>query len=126
MLIDTDVIIWYMHGNPRAKETLDGLDSIAISVVTYMELMQGMRNKMEMAALEKKLEAWQCTIFPLNETISDTAAGLVKQFSLSHSMQLADALIAATALDSGLQLLTANDKHYKMIEGLQYSVFRPE
>jgi predicted nucleic acid-binding protein len=92
MLIDTDVIIWYMHGNPRAKETLDGLDSIAISVVTYMELMQGMRNKMEMAALEKKLEAWQCTIFPLNETISDTAAGLVKQFSLSHSMQLADAL----------------------------------
>lgn len=49
---------------------------------------------------------------------------MVKQFSLSHAMQLADALIAATALDVGLSLLTANDKHYKMIEHLDYKVFR--
>ncbi len=126
MLTDTDVIIWYMHANQHAQETLDGLDSIAISAITYMELMQGMRNKAEMAGLEKRLKIWKCALFPLNETISNTAVTLVRQFSLSHSMQLADALIAATALESGLQLLTANDKHYKMIEGLELDIFRPD
>jgi predicted nucleic acid-binding protein len=45
---------------------------------------------------------------------------------LSHSLELADALIAATALNSGLPLLTANDKHYRMIDGLNLHVFRPD
>ncbi|WP_255428945.1 hypothetical protein [Saccharophagus sp. K07] len=40
-------------------------------------------------------------------------------------MQLADALIAASALSSGLALMTANDKHYKFIEGIELKIFRP-
>lgn len=38
-------------------------------------------------------------------------------------MQLADALIAASALSSGLALMTA--KHYKFIEGIELKIFRP-
>jgi predicted nucleic acid-binding protein len=38
---------------------------------------------------------------------------------------LADALIAATALDSGTSLLTANDKHYRFIKDLNLTIFRP-
>lgn len=126
MLVDTDVIIWYMHGNQKAQKTLDSLENISISAVTYMELIQGMRNKIEMAALEKQLKSWQCSFFSLNEAISNIVTQLVKKFYLSHSMQLADALIATTALDSSLVLLTANDKHCKMIEGLDLKVFRSD
>ena len=45
MLIDTDVIIWYMNGNMRALNTLEKYHGFSISVITYMELVQGMRNK---------------------------------------------------------------------------------
>ena len=49
----------------------------------------------------------------------------VEQHFLSHSMQLADALIGATAIACGLPILTANDKHYKVIKDVQIKKFRP-
>lgn len=39
-------------------------------------------------------------------------------------MQLADALIGATAINYGLPLLTANDKHYKIMRGIQLKRFK--
>ena len=47
ILLDTDVIIWYLRGNPKAYELIHALPSFAVSAVTYMELVQGMRNKEE-------------------------------------------------------------------------------
>lgn len=40
-------------------------------------------------------------------------------------MQMADALIAATAMELGVPLLTANDRHYRHIDGLALDIFRP-
>jgi hypothetical protein len=37
MLIDTDVFIWYMRGNPRAARILEHLPDPAISVVAYID-----------------------------------------------------------------------------------------
>jgi len=45
MLIDTDVLIWVSRGNDKAIEVLDNIESIVISDVTYMELIQGAFNK---------------------------------------------------------------------------------
>ncbi len=53
------------------------------------------------------------------------ACFLVEPFALSHSMQMADAMIAATALERGLDLLTANDRHYRHVAELGIEVFRP-
>ena len=125
MLVDSDVIIWYMRGNIIARKVLDNLDNLTISAITYMELVQGMRNKSELTALETTLINWQATVLPLNENISEIAITLMKQFFLSHSLMLGDALIAGTALNSGLPLLTANNKHYQMINGLELKIFRP-
>ncbi len=48
---------------------------------------------------------------------------LVEEYALSHNMQMADALIAATALDRGITLMTANDRHYRHIDGLEIELF---
>ncbi len=40
----------------------------------------------------------------------------IQEYALSHAMSLADALIAATAVQRGETLLMANDKHYKFIQ----------
>ncbi|MEA3285933.1 MAG: type II toxin-antitoxin system VapC family toxin [Candidatus Marinimicrobia bacterium] len=126
MLVDTDVLIWYLRGNGKAREIIDGLPSLSISVVTYMELVQGMRNKRELTELRRALRDWKAKIVYINEEISSKAMFLVERHFLSESMQLADALIASTALTNGMPVLTGNDKHYKVLTQLELKVFRPQ
>jgi len=123
MLIDTDVIIWYMRGNPNALKALEKHKGFTISVVTFMELVQGMRNKNELVALRKALKSWSTKIIYITEEISSKAMFYVEQHYLSHSMQLADALIGATAVSNGISLLTGNTKHYKIVKEIKLSRF---
>ena len=125
MIIDTDVLIWYMRGNERAYQLIEKFTEFNISVITYMELVQGMRNKNELNSLRKALHVWNTKILYLSEEISAKAMFLVEQHYLSHSLELADALIGSTAIHYGLPLVTANDKHYKIIKGLKIKRFKP-
>jgi len=125
VLLDTDVIIWYLKGNQKAYDLIHSLDRFAISAVTYMELVQGMRNKDELRLLKRTLKQWQVKVIYISEEISALALFYVEAFFLSHSMQLADALIGATCSNHGLTLYTANDKHYKVINEIEIKVFRP-
>jgi predicted nucleic acid-binding protein len=125
MVIDTDVLIWYMKGNPNAYQMIENSKPFSISVVTYIELVQGMRDKDELNNLRRALNAWSSKILYISEEISVKAMFFVEQHYLSHSIQLADALIGATAISHGLPVLTGNDKHYKIFKGLQIKKFRP-
>lgn len=122
-MIDTDVLIWYLRGNPKAYETIEKIGVFCISVITYMELVQGMRNKKELFMLRKTLKEWNVGILHIDEDISAKAMHLVEQNYLSSSLQLADALIAATALSHGLVILTGNVKHYKIVKNLEMECF---
>jgi len=124
MLIDTDVLIWYLRGNEKAFKLIENSDNFSISVITYMELVQGMRNKKELNNLRQALHAWNAKILYISEEISIKAMFAIEQHFLSHSLQLADALIGATAVVYGLSLLTGNDKHYKIMKGIQIKKFR--
>ena len=97
----------------------------SISIITYMELMQGMRDKRELEKTKKALAEMNVEIIPLTESISLRASDYVEKYALSHSMALADALIAGTCVEEGKTLITANDKHYRAVEELQIQVFRP-
>ena len=44
------------------------------------------------------------------------AAAYLRQFRRSHNLELGDALIAATALQTGADLVTRNLKHYPMTD----------
>lgn len=125
MLVDTDVLIWYLKGNENAYQVIENASNFFISVVTYMELVQGMRNKKELNNLRKALHIWNAKILYISEEISAKAMFYVEQHFLSHSIQLADALIGATAVAYGTPILTANDKHYKILKDLQIKKFRP-
>jgi predicted nucleic acid-binding protein len=125
MLIDTDVLIWYMRGNEKAYQAVDNSINFFISVVTYMELVQGLRNKKELNHLRKALYGWNAQILYVSEEISAKAMFYVEQHFLSHSMQIADALIGATAIAYGFPILTANDKHYKVMKDLEIKKFVP-
>ena len=125
MVIDTDVLIWYMKGNKNAYKTIEDSKNFYISVVTYMELVQGMRDKNEHNKLRRALHLWNSKILYISEEISVKAMFFVEQHYLSHSIQLADALIGATAIAHGLPILTGNDKHYKILKDLQTKKFRP-
>jgi predicted nucleic acid-binding protein len=125
MVIDTDVLIWYMKGNQNAYKVIENSKHFFISVVTYMELVQGMRDKNELNNLRKALNAWGSKILYISEEISVKAMFFLEQHFLSHSIQLADALIGATAISNGLPILTGNDKHYKILKDLQIKKFRP-
>ncbi len=125
LMVDTDVLIWYLRGNEKAFKTIENYESFSISVITYMELVQGMRNKKELNNLRQSLHAWNSKILYLTEEISAKAMFAVEQHFLSHSIQLADALVGSTAITHGLALLTGNDKHYRIMKSIQIKRFRP-
>lgn len=123
MLVDTDVLIWHLRGYAQATLRLDRLDSLALSAVSYLELLQGMRNKAELAALKKMLEKRGARTLPLTEAITQRACVLMEALAMSRGLQMGDALIAATALEHGLPLLTGNVKHFAAIEHLVVEAF---
>ena len=125
VLVDTDVLIWYFRGNQNAVERLNQISDLAISSITYLELLQGVRNRAEMLALQKSLSLRSAVQLPVTPQITQRAASLMEALTLSHGLQLGDALIAATALEHSLPLLTGNVKHFSAIDGLNIDKFEP-
>ena len=123
MLVDTDVLIWHLRGYAQATRRLDQLNPLTLSAVSYLEVLQGMRNKAELAAVKKMLGLRRATIWPLTEAITQRAIELMELLTLSHGLQMGDALIAATALDQQMPLITGNVKHFGAVSGLQLEAF---
>ena len=125
MIVDTDILIWHMRGNPRAKAALEREEGFSLSVVTYAELLQGMRNKEELRLLRKMFRSWNARILYISEEISAKAVFYVERHFLAGSLTFSDALIVSTAIVHGETLLTANDRHYRVIKEVDLKVFRP-
>jgi predicted nucleic acid-binding protein len=49
----------------------------------------------------------------------------IKEYALPNGLRAGDAIIAATATESNLMLLTSNAKHFKSIKDLKLKIFRP-
>ena len=97
----------------------------SLSVVSYIELVQGMKNKAEFIRIQKQIKKWNTEIIQIDKDISSRAMFYVQEFAFSHSMTLADALIAATAIQNNERLFTANVKHYKFIPNIDLLKFNP-
>ncbi len=125
MIFDTNIFIYADRGVKSAKELILSTEDRAISAVTYMEYVPFCRDKRELAVFDKLLKSLHITIYDIDLEISISARSMVKQFVLSHSVEMGDALIAATALKYAEVLCTGNDRHFKPIGGVELQTFRP-
>jgi predicted nucleic acid-binding protein len=123
LIIDTDVLVWFYRGKEIAKKILYANMPFSISSVTYIELLQGARNKDELKTLAKDVKQWSTSILQINESISEHAIILIEKYALSHGLELADSLIASSAIACRETLLTGNFKHYSYIPNLQIIPF---
>ena len=126
MLFDTDVLIWYLRGNEKAALALENSESRELSIISYMELLQGARNKNEVKIIRGLIKDLDFEVLPLTENIGHRASVYMEEYCLKVDMCLADALLAATAVENHLLVCTGNNKHYKPIAEIEIKVFRPQ
>ena len=124
MIFDTDVMIWAFRGNTKALDSIDAAAERAISAVTYMELLQGVRNKREMISMKRFLSTLGFSVLPVTANISSRALSIMENTALRSDLGVCDALIFATALDMGNTLLSGNAKHFKEVPLLDAVAFR--
>jgi predicted nucleic acid-binding protein len=125
MLFDTDVLIWVQRGSIRAAREVDKVEAPRLSVVTYMEIVEGARNKAELKGIRETMARFGLTVLPVNEAIGHKAALYLEEHRLKSGLDLVDALVAATATTHSLTLCTANARHFRPIAGLEVKAFRP-
>jgi predicted nucleic acid-binding protein len=125
VIYDTDVIIRVLRGHAKAARAVDDAEGRAVSVVTYMELLQGARDKAEVRAIKSFLTDLGFALLPLTENIGHRASIYMEEYGLSASLAMADAFIAAAAVEANEPLITGNHKHYKAIKELELKRFRP-
>ena len=125
MLFDTDILIWIQRGNVKAARLVDRTDQRLISVQTFMELLQAARDKRQHAIIKRYLTDLSFSVLPLTENIGHRALVYVEEYGLSSGMRAGDAIVAATATESGLTLATGNARHFRPVKGLALKIFRP-
>jgi predicted nucleic acid-binding protein len=110
-LLDSVVLIDISRGKQQAQEYVDSLPAPwAISQVSAMELIVGARDKRELADLDTFLSAY--VIVPIHESIGRKAYELLKAYAKSHGLHVFDSLVAATAIEEGLTLVSRNQRHF--------------
>ncbi|MBE3100196.1 MAG: PIN domain-containing protein [Planctomycetes bacterium] len=124
MIFDTDVLVWVLRGNRSAAAVLDAESDRQVSVVTYMELLKGARDKRDAAEIKAFLARRALRVLPLTEGIGHRACIYIEEYGLKAGLGLADALVAATAAEGRLTLCTANRKHYRLISDLDVRLLR--
>jgi len=115
MLIDTDVLIEYLRGNPAVVENFTAAYAegkhLCFSPVTKAEIIAGLR-KGEEEITKRLFGLMKC--LAINDRIGEKAGHYIKTYQASHNVEIADALIAATAGENSMPLWTLNKRHYPM------------
>ncbi len=119
VIVDTDILIKAYRGDPVKIKNLNILkNSYCISVISAIELIAGSRNIRQFAALNKVLKVY--SILHINESISNKAFQIYKNYILTHELGLSDCLIAATSLEMNFLLYTDNKKDFDFIDKLVF------
>ena len=124
-LFDTDTISFFLRSVPNvvaeADKYLKFHKGFTFSVITNFEIIRGLKIKNAQRQLTKfGLIRLQSREINLTDKIivraADIYADLYKRGSLVGD---ADILIAATALENNLPIITNNERHFERITGLQ-------
>jgi predicted nucleic acid-binding protein len=118
ILLDTDVLVDFLRGHKKAVALVNKHSArIILSSIVVAELYAGVKGDAEQSALENFVSLFR--VVPVSADIAK-AGGLYKRdYSQSHGVGLADAILAATAEAEHAELKTLNRKHYPMLKGLR-------
>jgi len=90
VLIDTDILICCFRGVAKAEQAIDADPDPAVSVVTWMELVQGCRDKAELRKMKSFLADVGMRSIPLSENIGHRAAIYLEEHALKDGMTMGD------------------------------------
>ncbi len=124
-LLDTDTVSYFFRNNPKVVEKLDKYLAehgfVSISVVTYYEVLNGLYFKDAKSQL-KKFEEFVALneVLPLTDNIAKRCAQIYAELrkqgkTIGHN----DMLIAGTAIENNMALITNNTKDFKDISDLE-------
>jgi predicted nucleic acid-binding protein len=108
VLVDTDVFVDHVRG---ARRLMVNGDVVSYSVVTRCELFAGSRTDEE--ALHTLLAPFD--EIPVDRSVAERAGRVRRE----TGTRIADALIAATALEHGLTLVTRNARDFERVPRLR-------
>lgn len=129
-LLDTCVVSDFIKGEPgttaRLKKTAPA--DIAISSITVMELRYGLViNPQRAQKIEPTISSFlsSVTTLPFHTAEAEQAAQIRAALkSQGQPIGAYDALIAATALQHNLIMITANQREFERVPGLQIENWR--
>jgi predicted nucleic acid-binding protein len=125
MIFDTDIFIWVQRKNEQAADLIDKSAQRYLSIQSYMELLQCAENKSQHKYIKEFLNEYDFIVLPLTENIGHRASIYVEEYTLSSNLRAGDAIIAATAVENNMILVTSNSKHFKPVKELQLNIFKP-
>jgi len=125
MIYDTDILIWVQRGNEKAARLIEKDQDKHLSIYSYMELLQGAKNRTHHQYVKDFICDFDFSILPLTENIGHRALIYVEELALSSHMRAGDAIIAATAVERNLSLVSSNTKHFIAVKELQLKAFKP-
>ena len=122
--MDTNIITAFLKGNPtvveRVEQYTDEYESLTISIISYYEILRGLKdlgNKKKLQAVNRFIN--DCEVEELGRSVIEKAANIyVNLKNQGKLVEDADMLVAATAMDKGLVVVTDNEKHFRRIKGL--------
>lgn len=118
--IDTNVFSQIFKGNSPVKQFVENIGA-AIDATVYIECIQGSKSNQEKHGVKKYLDNF--ALIQITPNISQLAIKLIDDYSNSHGLLLADALIAASALENNLTVVTYNANDFNFIQDLK--LFKP-
>ena len=124
-ILDTNILTAFLKDNPKVvnkvAKYLDEYDKLTISVITYYEILRGLKEIESKKKLELFYEmAEKAEIIILTAEIMDRASDVYLELKKKGELiEDADILVAASAMVNDLVLITDNERHFRRIEVLE-------
>ena len=125
LLIDTDTLSLFLRNQLKvmsaAEQYLKFHAGFTFSVVTHFEILRGLKVKAAQKQILKfGLICAESNELNLTSGVIERAAEIYAQlYKQGNIIGDADILIAATAMENGLTVVTNNVSHFERINGLQ-------
>ena len=125
MIFDTDIFIWAQRGNAKSAKLMEMSEERHLSIQSFMELLQCAKNKKQHQHIKDFFTSFNFLVLPLTENIGHRASIYIEEYTMASGLRSGDAIIAATAVENNLPLVSSNVKHFKMIKELNLKTFKP-